>query len=70
MSATREFRNLLEELRVFDRNLRKDGIKRRKDILYTNRKLKKINKLKVEFRNIRESFNTAQHESGTIKEVT
>lgn len=69
MSATNQFRFLLEELRVFQRNLNKDNNARRKDVKVVRRKFKKLDKLQKEFVDVRASFNSKQHELSVINEA-
>ncbi len=69
MVDEKEFRYLLEELKVFYRNLNKDSQERRENVSVIRRKLEKINKLELEFKNLRDNFNTSRQEADTIKQV-
>lgn len=69
MSLANEFRYIYEEVKVFLRNLGKDSIKRRNNLKNTHRKIKKLNKLKKDYSNLKDSFNSEQHELSIINNV-
>lgn len=60
MSDGSEFRYLLEEIRVFYRNINKDNSARRKDIKVINRKLRKLDKLRSDFSKLRDICNKSK----------
>lgn len=66
---TTPFRHLAEELRVFNRNLNKDNASRRTSFRITNKKLKEINKIELEFKEIRDKFNSQANEEKLKTEV-
>lgn len=57
MELVREIQYLFEELKVFHRNLNKDNNTRRKDIRIINCKLKKLDKFKDIYANLKNSLN-------------
>lgn len=66
MSVPEKFVCLLEEARVFYRNLNKDSLERRKSKKYINSKVNKLNKIRSELGSYRENFNLGQHDPKTI----
>lgn len=71
MSVPSGFRYLLEEVRVFQRNLVKDSIKRRQNVAVTNRKFKKLDKIKNELTDLKLQFQGLPQEQrdSSIKDV-
>lgn len=64
-----EFQYLLEELRVFQRNLSKDNDERRKNSSVTHSKLRKLDNLKLGLSQIREAFNSQPHSVAIIQQA-
>ena len=62
MSVPTEFIYLLDEVKVFKRNLIKDNTERRGNEEYCQRKLNKYNNYKLELGTIRDNFNRKLNE--------
>lgn len=60
MNIAREFKHFLEELTVYQRNLNKDNIVRRKDIIVTNRKFRKLDKFKNSYEDLKTLYNKSE----------
>ena len=69
MSVPSGFRYVLEEVRVFHRNLGKDPDDRRKDIRKTQRYVSKLDRVKNEFADLKLRFNSDLHEEKVLSEV-
>lgn len=69
MSESSEFRYLLEEVRVFNRNLNKDNAERRKDSRVIEGKFIQLDKLRQDLVELKELFNSSSHEPAIIAEV-
>ena len=63
------FKQLLEELRVFSRNLVKDSHERRTDIQKVTKKREKLDKLTESFETLKTNFNKETHNPETISKV-
>lgn len=69
MSVPTEFIYLLDEVKVFKRNLVKDNTERRGNQEYCRRKLNKYNNYKLELGTIRDNFNKNLRDPKLIKSV-
>lgn len=69
MSVPTEFIYLLDEVKVFKRNLQKDNSEKRQKEKYNLRKLVKFKNYTLELGTIRESFNAKSNEPNVIKLV-
>lgn len=69
MSDGKEFKYLLEEIRVFHRNITKDSSARRKDSKVISRKFKKLDKLKSDFSKLKDVFNKSKLDVKVKEEI-
>lgn len=69
MSLDLEFKYILEELRVYNRNLIKDNKDRRNDSKVLEKQLRKLDRLKLGFVDSKKKFNSQVREPGLIAKV-
>lgn len=69
MSQGNEFRYLLEEVRVFHRNLNKDNVERKTSEEVTRRKLRKLDKFKDSYKQLVELFNRSDADPKIREEI-
>ncbi|KAG5879212.1 hypothetical protein JTB14_027078 [Gonioctena quinquepunctata] len=69
MSNPNEFKYLVEEVRVFHRNLQKDNTERRRDEEVTRSKFKKLGKFRDLYRCLVEQFNKCKVEDEVKNEI-
>nr|CAI5861958.1 unnamed protein product [Callosobruchus analis] len=69
MSVPDDFTYLLEEARVFYRNLGIGSVERRSSSRSVNSKLVKLDKIKSELESCRKNFNLSQHDPKVIASV-
>lgn len=67
--SSKEWKELEEELLLFEKNLKKDSIERRSDVEVVNRKVGTANKLGNKFNALKKEFNSKVHEAVLVHEV-
>lgn len=63
MDLAKQFTDILEELKAFHRNLRKDSVVKRKDITVIKRKLDTLDDLGNSYKKLKDLYNTLGYDS-------